>query len=171
MTKKLSTHLRMRIWHRYLGFFLAGIMGMYAISGIVLIFRDTDTFKRDTLVSKEIKPNASEKEIGQLLRIKNLKVEREEGDKMYFANGVYDKSTGVAEYTVKKLPFILDKITHFHKAKSAEPLFFFNILFGMGLLFFVISAFWMYIPQKSILRKGIYFTLGGIALALIMLFV
>ena len=35
----------MRIYHRYLGFFLAGIMAVYAISGIVLIFRDTDFLK------------------------------------------------------------------------------------------------------------------------------
>lgn len=32
----------MRVYHRYLGFFLAGIMAVYAISGVVLIFRDTD---------------------------------------------------------------------------------------------------------------------------------
>ena len=31
---------KMRIFHRYLGFFLAGIMAVYALSGIVLIFRD-----------------------------------------------------------------------------------------------------------------------------------
>ena len=32
-----------RILHRYLGFFLAGIMMIYAVSGITLIFRNTDT--------------------------------------------------------------------------------------------------------------------------------
>ena len=37
---KLNT--TMRVYHRYLGFFLAGIMAVYAISGIVMIFRDTD---------------------------------------------------------------------------------------------------------------------------------
>ena len=31
----------MRVYHRYLGFFLTGIMAMYALSGIVLILRDT----------------------------------------------------------------------------------------------------------------------------------
>ena len=34
-----------RILHRYLGYFLAGIMMVYALSGITLIFRKTDTFK------------------------------------------------------------------------------------------------------------------------------
>ena len=34
-----------RILHRYLGYFLAGVMMIYALSGITLIFRKTDTFK------------------------------------------------------------------------------------------------------------------------------
>jgi uncharacterized iron-regulated membrane protein len=40
--RKNNTHTKMRLYHRYLGYFLAGIMAMYAISGITLIFRDTD---------------------------------------------------------------------------------------------------------------------------------
>ena len=34
-----------RVLHRYLGYFLAGIMIVYALSGITLIFRKTDSFK------------------------------------------------------------------------------------------------------------------------------
>ena len=37
---------KMRIWHRYLGFYLVGIMAIYALSGMILIFRKTDTFKK-----------------------------------------------------------------------------------------------------------------------------
>ena len=40
----------MRVLHRYLGFFLAGIMAVYALSGIVLIFRDTDFLKSEQTV-------------------------------------------------------------------------------------------------------------------------
>ncbi|MGB5405007.1 hypothetical protein [Robiginitalea sp.] len=32
---------KVRVIHRYLGYFLAGIMAMYALSGIVMIFRET----------------------------------------------------------------------------------------------------------------------------------
>ena len=39
--------LTFRVLHRYLGFFLAGIMMIYAVSGITLIFRNTDTFKQE----------------------------------------------------------------------------------------------------------------------------
>ena len=37
MSKKMTLNNTMRVYHRYLGFFLAGIMSVYAISGIVLI--------------------------------------------------------------------------------------------------------------------------------------
>jgi uncharacterized iron-regulated membrane protein len=33
-----TIHNSMRIYHRYLGFFLAGIMAVYAVSGVVMIF-------------------------------------------------------------------------------------------------------------------------------------
>ena len=36
-----------RVWHRYLGFFLAGIMAVYAVSGVVMIFRNTDFLKQE----------------------------------------------------------------------------------------------------------------------------
>lgn len=48
MTKQREFSNKMRTYHRYLGFFLAGIMAMYSISGIVLIFRDTDFLKKET---------------------------------------------------------------------------------------------------------------------------
>jgi len=42
----------MRIIHRYLGFFLAGIMSIYAISGMLLIFRETEFLKYETKVER-----------------------------------------------------------------------------------------------------------------------
>ena len=41
---------KMRVYHRYLGFFLAGIMFMYALSGITLTFRDKEYFKKAVAV-------------------------------------------------------------------------------------------------------------------------
>jgi hypothetical protein len=166
-----NKNLSMRIVHRYLGFFLVGIMAVYAISGIVLIFRDTDWLKQEKQVNKQIKVNAEKHELAQLLGIKQLKIEKEEENMIYFDNGTYNKDTGSAEYVIKELPFVLGRMTHLHKAKSSEPLYFFNIFFGLSLLFFVISSFWMFMPKTSIFRKGIYFTLGGIVLTLILLFI
>ncbi len=161
----------MRIIHRYLGFFLAGIMAVYALSGIVMIFRDTDFLKKEKQISKDVKQGAEEKELGQLLGIKELKIKKTEGDIAYFDNGTYNKATGQAEYTKKELPYLINKLNSLHKSKSGQPLFFLNIFFGASLLFFVLSSFWMFTPQTSIFKKGLYFTLAGIVLTVILLFV
>ena len=162
--------MSMRVIHRYLGFFLAGIMAVYSTSGIILIFRDTDFLKKEIQMEKQVKPNASAEELGQLLDLRKLKVEKEEGDLYFFREGTYNKATGEAKYTLKELPPALEKMTHLHKAKSADPLFFLNIFFGLSLLFFVVSSFWMFTPKMSIFRKGMYFTLAGIVLTLLLLF-
>lgn len=171
MAKQTSAGYYMRIFHRYLGFFLAGIMAMYAISGIVLVFRNTDFLKKEISVEKKIAANVSPQKLGEELRIKRLKVDKQEGGIYYFKNGTYNSQTGVANYTKKELPFVLDKMTHLHKATTKDPLFFLNIFFGVSLLFFVISSFWMFLPSTKIFKKGLYFTLAGIILTLIMLFV
>lgn len=171
MANKKSFGSNMRIIHRYLGFFLAGIMAVYALSGMVLIFRDTRFLKREKQVEKQIKVNADANELGQLIGLRQLKVKKQEGSLIYFENGTYDKSTGHIEYRMQTLPPVLEKMTHLHKAKSADPLFFLNVFFGLSLLFFVISSFWMFMPKTSIFKKGLYFTAGGIILTLLLLFI
>lgn len=161
----------MRVIHRYLGFFLAGIMAMYALSGIVLIFRNTDFLKKERQYKKELAVNIAPAELGKALKMKRLKIEKEEGDIIYFKDGTYNKATGQAEYTAVKLPFVLDKMTKIHKATTDSPLYWLNIFFGVSLLFFVLSAFWMFRPATSVFKKGLYWTLGGIVLTLILLFV
>lgn len=163
--------LKMRIIHRYLGFFLAGIMAVYALSGVVLIFRKTDYLKRDVVVEKQLAANLPAPALGKAIGVRDLKVTRSEGGVDYFKQGTYDRASGQASYTKKELPFILGKMTHLHKATTNDPLYYLNIFFGFGLLFFVISAFWMYAPGGPILRKGLLFAAGGLLLTLLLLFV
>jgi len=171
MAKQKSINYYMRIFHRYLGFFLAGIMAMYAISGIVLVFRSTDFLKKEVRMDKTVASNLPIEKIGKALKIKGFKVNKKEGNIYHFKQGTYDSETGVAKYTVKKLPYILDKMTHLHKATTNDPLYILNIFFGVSLLFFVISSFWMFLPSTKVFRKGLYFTLAGILLTLLMLFI
>ncbi len=162
----------MRLIHRYLGFFLAGIMAIYAISGIILIFRNTDFLKQETAMERPLPPDTDIHKIGQELRMPFLKVEKEDGDMVYFSNDVtFNKTTGIAAFKIKKLPLVLDKLTTLHKANTKQPLFFLNVFFGVSLLFFVISSFWMFMPDTKIFKKGLLFTLGGIVVALILIFV
>ncbi len=167
--KKLNTTVR--VIHRYLGFFLAGIMAIYAVSGIILIFRDTDFLKSEQVVEKTIPGKVNFNKLGNQLKIRDLKIEKVENDIAYFKEGTFNTKTGVANYTTKKLPFVLDKMAQLHKANSSQPLFFLNIFFGLSLLFFVLSSFWMYLPKTTIFKKGIYFTIGGVVLSLILIFI
>lgn len=163
--------MKMRIIHRYLGFFLAGIMAVYAISGIVLIFRDSDLFKREVTTVSTLPTQLDAPQLGKELNIKRFEVLKSEGDILSFNEGTYNKSTGETKVIKKELPYILDKMTHLHKAKSSQPLFFLNIFFGLGLLFFVLSSFWMFMPKSNIFKKGMYYTAAGVVITLLLLFV
>ncbi|SDW41136.1 hypothetical protein SAMN05444411_101665 [Lutibacter oricola] len=171
MNKKKSTTALIRIVHRYLGFFLAGIMTVYALSGVILIYRDTDFLKIEKIVEKKLKPNTKTNELGKALRMRNFKVTKEEGSVIYFKNGTYNKETGIAKYTSKQLPFILDKFVHLHKATTNSPVYWLNVFFGISLLFFAISSFFMFLPKSKLLKKGLYFAFGGFALTIILLFI
>ena len=166
---KASTN--MRVYHRYLGFFLAGIMAIYSISGIILIFRNTDFLKKEKQQTSIVEPNLNEEALGKVIKVKELKFLKKEGDMAYFKQGSYQITTGKATYTVKELPFIIGKMNNFHKANTSHPLFYLNIFFGTALMFFVISTFWMFAPGTRIFKKGILFTLAGVLLTLILLFV
>ena len=145
---------KMRVYHRYLCFFLACIMFMYALSGITLTFRDKAYFKKEVVVEKTI-----EKDLEKPPMIRGAK------------NIEYNKETGDLKYIQMKPPKILGLIEGMHKATSSTPLYFLNVFFGVALLFFVFSAYWMFLPQTDIFKKAIYFTLGGIALSLLMILI
>ena len=169
MAGKVTTHNRMRIWHRYLGFFLAGIMAVYALSGIVLIFRDTDFLKQEKQIAKSLAPGLKAEAVGQAIRIRDLKAEAETEELLQFKQGTYNKLTGLVIYKVRSLPKGIEKLTQLHKASTKQPLFYLNVFFGISLFFFVISSFWMFLPGTTIFKKGLYFTLAGIVVTILLL--
>lgn len=168
---KTSVNTKMRIYHRYLGFFLAGIMAVYALSGVVMIFRETKFLKSEQIIEKTLPKDIKTEELGKEVRMRDFKADKEENGIVYFKNGTFDRNSGIIKFTKKELPFILEKMEKMHKATTNEPLFFLNIFFGLSLLFFVISSFWMFMPTTKIFKKGIYFAIGGIILTLLLIFV
>nr|WP_319512692.1 hypothetical protein [uncultured Draconibacterium sp.] len=160
-----------RVYHRYLGFFLAGIMTIYALSGTIMIFRTTDFLKQDKVTEREIGANVPAEELGGKLFIRNLEVLEEDANTITFQQGTYDKTSRVATYTVKELPFVLKKLESLHKATTNSPLYFLNIFFGISLLFFSVSAFFMYTKTNKVLRKGVYVAIAGLVFAAIIVFI
>ena len=166
-----NTSFYFRLIHRYLGFYLVGIMAVYAISGIAMIFRNDDTFKILENTETTLAVNLDEKTLGEVLEIKGLSILKQEGSLLFFEDGTYNQATGETIYVKKELPFLLDKMAQLHKATTNSPIYWLNIFFGVSLLFFVISSFWMFLPHTSVFKKGIYFTLAGIVMTLIILFI
>jgi uncharacterized iron-regulated membrane protein len=160
---------KMRVYHRYLGYFLTGIMAVYAISGVIMIFRDTDFLKKETQIERQLRPGIKNEELGREVRRRDLKIEKEEGDVVTFRGGSYNRATGIAKYTTKEWPYFLEKLTRLHKADIKSPLFFLNVFFGLSLLFFVVSSFWMFLPGTTVFKKGLYFALAGAVLTIVMI--
>lgn len=170
MSKIKDTKSFMRITHRYLGYFLAGIMLVYSISGVLLVYRDTDFLKKENQYNKKLDKNLTEGRIGTETGIKNLEFLKTENNIAYFKDGTYNIETGEAIYTKKELPFVWDKMVKLHKAKSGNSLSPLNVFFGISLFFFVISSFWMFPPKSKIFRRGLIFTAIGFVLALLLTF-
>ncbi len=160
----------MRIDHRYLGYLMAGIMTVYAISGVILIYRDTDFLKKENHYEKVFDKNLDVKKLGEETKIKNLEITKTENGILYFKEGTYNSITGKADYTKKELPFVWDKMTKLHKAKSEQALSPLNTFFGICLFFFVLSSFWMFPPKSKIFKKGMVFTAIGVLIALLLTF-
>ena len=164
-------HMAFRKYHRWLGFFLAGIMGVYAISGILLIFRPTDILKYEQVQTRQFEANLSGEELQPLLKMRGSKVTSENANEIVLNVGSYDKATGEATVTKKDYPIVLSKMVKLHKATNNSPLFWLNISFGVGLLFFVISAFLMFVPKLPMYKNGLKIAgIGAIVTVLTVIF-
>ncbi|UJF28887.1 hypothetical protein L0B70_08420 [Kaistella sp. 97-N-M2] len=160
----------MRITHRYLGYFAAGIMAVYAISGVLLIYRDTNFLKKENKTEIVLKPNLTDKELAKEIKMRNVEFKPGGGDLKTFENGTYNAKTGEAKYSKMKLPFVLEKFNELHKSTSNHRYASLNTVFGLVLFFFVISSFWMFNFKSKAFRRGMIYAGIGFVLALIMVF-
>ncbi len=172
--KKKTLQAYIRMLHRNIGFFVIGLTIIYSLSGIVLVYRTTDFLKQDAWVQKTISKNITSAELSKTLKVREIKIEKSEGDIVFFRagdnikNGKYDKATGMVSYTEKKLPAFLNKLNELHKASSRNTVHLFSVFYGILLFFLAVSSFWMYKPGTKMFRQGIYIALAGFLAALLM---
>lgn len=159
----------MRIGHRYVGFVMAGIMLVYALSGILLIFRDTDFLRYEQQIHKTLAPNLTKDELGKELKMRNFEVIGRQDEMISFKNGQYNVATGEVDYTIKKLPNVLEAMNDFHKSPSKGKMGGLNAIFGGCLLFFVLSSFFLFAPNSKPFKRGMGFVVGGAVLAVALL--
>ncbi len=117
-------HSAVRKYHRWLGFFLAGVMALYSVSGALLIFRTTDFLKYEQTEQKQLAPGLNGEALGPELRLRGFKVNQENEQSITFKEGNYNKQTGLATVTKKDYPKPIGKIVDMHKATTNSPLFF-----------------------------------------------
>lgn len=164
-------HMAFRKYHRWLGFFLAGIMAVYAISGILLIFRKTDFLKYEQIQVQQLTPQLTNAQLTSTLNIKGSKVISESETGIVLNVGEYDKTTGTMSVVKKDYPIVLAKMVKLHKATHKSPLYWLNITFGVGLLFFVISAFMMFVPKLPMYKNGLKIAgVGALVTVLVIIF-
>lgn len=171
MAEIKNTKSFMRVTHRYLGYFMAGIMMVYAVSGVLLVYRDTGFLKQEKKYEKVFDKNLNEKQLGKEIRLKGFEVTKTENGILHFKEGTYNSATGAAKYTKKELPFVLNKMTQLHKSQSKDTLSPLNTFFGISLFFFVISSFWMFNVKSKAFKRGMYYTAAGLILAIILVFI
>jgi hypothetical protein len=160
-------HNTFRQLHRWFGFFLAGIMAVYAVSGILLIFRSTDFMQFNYTDERQLAQNMDVAALEGSLKLRNFELLAQTPQKIIFNVGDYDKSSGLATIIKKDYPAPLAKLVKLHKANTNSPLFFLNITFGLGLLFFVITAFLLMMPRALPFKNGIKIAGAGFLFALL----
>lgn len=159
----------MRALHRDIGFFVVGLILLYAFSGVILIYRDHNFLKLDMRVEKKLPPNLDSAELGNILRMRDFAVTKTEGDVVYFKNGTYNRSSGLVAYTTKDNPFPLNKIIALHKTTSNGLAYWFTTGFGLCLSFLAISSFWMFGNKTAGFRRGVRVAGAGILFATLLL--
>jgi hypothetical protein len=168
--KKTFNHF-VRGLHRDVGYFAIGLIIIFSLSGILLVYRDTGLLKRNTQVEKKLAPGMEVSELAQALRMRELRVSDTRGEIVYFQNGSYNRSTGVAVYTTRQTIEPLGKLIDLHKAASSSPVHYFNALLGIALIFLALSSFWMFRRGSRFFKRGIYLAGAGILVTLVLLFI
>lgn len=168
--EKKSINYYIRSLHRDIGFFVIGLTIIFSISGIVLVYRDSDFLKFPQKIERKLEPNMQADELGRILHMRDFKVQKTEGDIVYFESGTYNKTTGIAAYTSKELPAFLNVFSAFHKSSSHDAMHLMVVIYGVLLLFLALSSFWMFKTRSKFFKRGIYFAGAGFVVAVLVLF-
>ncbi|MCT4646892.1 MAG: hypothetical protein N4A74_18020 [Carboxylicivirga sp.] len=168
--KKRSITKIMRALHRDIGFLMIGLTVVYCLSGIVLLYRDTDMFTIDKQYIETIEKQISADELGDALGLRRIHISSETADTIYFNYGTYCKTSGVADYTINTYPDFVWAINGFHKLKSRYNMHWIGLIYGVLLLFLAISSYWMYKPKSKKFKHGLVLSAIGLMIAVLSLY-
>jgi hypothetical protein len=159
----------MRVLHRDIGFLMIGLTLVFALSGILLVYRSTDFMKSETQVTRTLEADMKIEDVGRALHLRKLDVGEDDGRRVAFSSGAmasdgsYDRETGEVSYTAQQLPGVLEKLNALHKTGSGSPLHWFSVVYGALLTFLAVSSLWMFKPKTRQFRRGL--VLAGVGFA------
>jgi hypothetical protein len=159
----------MRDLHNNIGFFIVGLVVIYALSGIVQTYRDTSFLKHEVKNEKTIEPNLDADKLGKVIKQKELKVDKTENGIMYFKDGNYNPQTGEVKYVTMEWYSWVKQVTELHKQNSKGIIHYFTITFAVALFFMCVSAFWMFKPGTKAFSSGVILTVLGVIASIVLI--
>lgn len=150
-----------RILHRDIGFFVIGLTVIYCISGILLIYRDTNFLRSELLIERTLEAGLSEDRLLQTLKLKGAKITGVDESEIRFSGGTYNQESGEVSYVTKEYSQPFRAINQVHKAPSQDSKHWFMVLYAISLLFLALSSFYMYRPGTTYFKRGIIIALAG----------
>lgn len=160
----------MRALHRDLGYFVIGLVVIYALSGIILMYRNTDFLKKEVIVENQLAPGMNGAALNDALRLRGFQITKEDANQILFNTGRYDKQTGVVRYSSPQIIAPFNRFIDLHKIISSRPIHWLMVAFGIILFFLAVSSFWMFKPGTRLFRRGLVIAVLGGACAVGILF-
>ena len=166
-----SIQYYIRLLHRDIGFLMVGLTIIYALSGILLMYRGTGFLQTQTTVQTAAAKGLEAGELGKALGLRRFVLEQQTADTVYFQGGTYDRATGIATITKQEFPAVLNMMTQVHKLTSRSPLHLMALVYASLLLFLALSSLAMYKPGTRLFRRGMSFSAAGMVMAVILMVV
>ncbi len=164
-----SIQYYIRLLHRDIGFMLVGLTMIYALSGILLIYRSAGFLQSETAVEKKVAVDLEAGELGKALGMRYFKFERQTGDTIFFNGGTYDRTSGIATYTTREHPTVLNMLVQVHKLTNRSALHPLATVYGALLSFLALSSLMMYKPGTRLFRRGISLSAAGMVMAVVLM--
>lgn len=175
MEKKISLITTLRTLHRNIGFLVIGLTLVYALSGLTLIFRNTDLLKSKTEIKTTIAPNLTPEALTHALQLRRPDITKTEEAILSFrdgssvTDGTYDQTTGSVRYTSLQRPAFLERFIRFHKINSNHGAHWLAVIYGTLLLFLALSPLGFFKIGTRPFAQGLALTGLGVAVAAVLL--
>ncbi len=177
-----------RSLHRDLGYLFIGLTFIYAISGVALLLRHYDInvsynkTKTELTVDKNLNKsqlkeywnkNKIKKELPKLVKISSDSYSNKQinGVKLFVkkGEGVYYPNTGKIEVYVYKTNKFFKFVNNIHY-NTGGKFTWLGIIYAVSLIFFAVSGAIMLRGKNSFMRRGVWFTVAGIVIPVIIYF-